>query len=463
MKKFLYAMCIALLATLLLSGIASACPNPYSCPGTTYNIEYGGEKYHFLVCTICRYKTVYSHFGGQATCTKRAICEGCGHEYGPQPIGQHTWGAYTSDGNATCTADGTKTAKCTNCVETHSVADVGSALGHSFTSYVADGNATCTQDGTKSAKCTNCGETHTVADVGSALGHSFTNYVADGNATCTQDGTKTAKCTNCGKTDTVADVGSALGHSFTNYVADGNATCTADGTKTAKCTNCGETHTVADVGSALGHHYKAVVTAPTCVKSGYTTYTCTRCNDIYTANKTAARKHWYGLWSSCGDLTHSATCLRSGCGHIKTVNCVFYTVTVGDILFSFCPVCGDLDGKTMEALEATVTNADNEVAAIPGRGELIVRGLETPFNGALYALTAAYEYAGKVDPLNGPVEITVPVELEASFRVVRVDVTPATEETERTEVWTEIPFSYENGELTFETDIDGLFLLIPAE
>jgi hypothetical protein len=45
------------------------------------------------------------------------------------------------------------------------------ALGHSFTNYVSDGNATCTEDGTKTAKCDRCDVTDTIADPDSALGH----------------------------------------------------------------------------------------------------------------------------------------------------------------------------------------------------------------------------------------------------------------------------------------------------
>ena len=101
------------------------------------------------------------------------------------------------------------------------------ALGHSFTNYVSDGNATCTEDGTKTAKCDRCDVTDTVTDTGSALGHSFTNYVSDGNATCTEDGTKTAKCDRCEVTDTIADPDSALGH----MDVDANEHCDVCGAK----------------------------------------------------------------------------------------------------------------------------------------------------------------------------------------------------------------------------------------
>ena len=511
MKRRLFIATMLGLLALLLCGTALACPNPRPCPGNTYDVEYAKEAYHLLVCTLCGYKTAYSHTGGQATCTKRAICEGCGHEYGEAPIGEHNWGEYTPDGNATCTADGTKTAKCIRCPETDTVADVGSALGHSFTNYVSDGNATCTADGTKTAKCDHgCGETDTAADVGSALGHSFTDYTSNGDATCTADGTKTAYCDHgCGTTDTVADVGSALGHSFTDYTSNGDATCTADGTKTAYCDhgcgttdtvvdegsalghsftdytsngdatctadgtktaycdrNCGATDTISDEGSALGHNYKAVVTEPTCVKSGYTTYTCTRCNNSYTDNKTAALQHWYGPWSFSGDMTHSATCRRDGCGYVCTRDCAAYTVTVGDNLLSICPVCGNLNGMAMSELEGAITNADNDVIGIPGRGELIARGQEMPFDGILYALTIAYEYAGTLDEFTGMVHIEITLEMPdelPEFQLVRVDVTEADEDTERAEVWTGIEYNYEDGVLSFDTDTAGMFLLLPVE
>ncbi len=51
---------------------------------------------------------------------------------------------------------------------------------HSFTNYVSDGNATCTEDGTKTAKCDGCEQTDTIADPGSAIGHNYVNGVCTG-------------------------------------------------------------------------------------------------------------------------------------------------------------------------------------------------------------------------------------------------------------------------------------------
>lgn len=58
--------------------------------------------------------------------------------------------------------------------------------GHTFISYVSNNDATCTNDGTKTAKCEFCDATETVTDSGTATGHNF----VDG------------KCTVCGDIDT---------------------------------------------------------------------------------------------------------------------------------------------------------------------------------------------------------------------------------------------------------------------
>ncbi len=134
--------------------------------------------------------------------------------------------------------------------------EAGEAISHSFSVYISDGNATCAADGTKTAKCDHCDVTDTKTDTGSKKAHTFTNYVSDGNATCAINGTKTAKCDVCGASDTVIDTESKTDHSFTSYVSDGNATCEADGTKTAKCDHCDETDTKTDSGSKKAHSFE---------------------------------------------------------------------------------------------------------------------------------------------------------------------------------------------------------------
>ncbi len=150
-----------------------------------------------------------------------------------------------------------------------------------FTNYISDNNATCTTDGTKTAKCDRCDVTDTVKDTGSALGHSFTVYTSNGNTTCTADGTKTAKCDRCDVTDTVIETGTAYGHSFTSYESNNDATCTIDGTKTAVCTICIVADTVTDEGSAIGHSWSEwyVVTEPNYFDEGVEERVCSVCSE----------------------------------------------------------------------------------------------------------------------------------------------------------------------------------------
>ncbi|MBQ7000685.1 MAG: leucine-rich repeat protein, partial [Oscillospiraceae bacterium] len=67
---------------------------------------------------------------------------------------------------------------------------------HSFTNYVSNNDATCTTDGTKTAKCDYCDVTDTVADAGSAKGHSYSSEVTA--PTCVDQGYTTYLCTDCG-------------------------------------------------------------------------------------------------------------------------------------------------------------------------------------------------------------------------------------------------------------------------
>ena len=180
------------------------------------------------------------------------------------PTGDFVWDSGRVTTPATCTGKGVRTYTCTS--SSHTRTEDIPALNHSFAgqAYISDNNATCEQDGTKTVKCVRygtggCMETDTVTDTGSKLGHFFEDYVSDNNATCEQDGTKTAKCVRygeggCTATDTVTDTDSKLGHFFEDYVSNNDATYARDGTKTAKCVRydqCGETHTIPDEGSRL--------------------------------------------------------------------------------------------------------------------------------------------------------------------------------------------------------------------
>ena len=166
----------------------------------------------------------------------------------------HTGVTLKSSTEATCLNNATVTYLC-SCGTEITTERLNTALGHKMGGYTSNNDATCEQDGTKTAKCVRYGQggctaTDTVPDVGSKLNHDFQNYISDGNATCEQDGTKTAKCVRygqggCTATDTITDTGSKLGHDFTDYIYNNDASYTEDGTETARCNHsgCNKTHT----------------------------------------------------------------------------------------------------------------------------------------------------------------------------------------------------------------------------
>ena len=134
------------------------------------------------------------------------------------PTGDFIWDSGRVTTPATCTGKGVRTYTCSS--SSHTRTEDIPALNHSFAgqAYISDNNATCEQDGTKTAKCVRhgtggCMETDTVTDTDSKLGHLFENYVSNNDATYGRDGTKTAKCVRydqCGETHTVPDEGSRL-------------------------------------------------------------------------------------------------------------------------------------------------------------------------------------------------------------------------------------------------------------
>ena len=89
---------------------------------------------------------------------------------------------------------------------------------HRFTNYVSNNDATCTEDGTKTAKCNGCEETNTITDPGTAKGHDFSaEWTIDKEATCTEAGSKSRHCTRCGAKTDETEIPS-MGHDDVNGV-----------------------------------------------------------------------------------------------------------------------------------------------------------------------------------------------------------------------------------------------------
>ena len=155
-------------------------------------------------------------------------------------------------------------------------------LGHSFTNYIADGNATCTKDGTKTAKCDRCDETDTIADAGSAHGHIAAEAVRENivEATCTKEGTyeSVVYCKACHvELSREKETIEKTAHKAVTDKAVA-ATCTKEGLTAGKhCSVCGAVLVEQKTVAKKSHTVKDSVTKATTGKDGKIVSACSVC------------------------------------------------------------------------------------------------------------------------------------------------------------------------------------------
>ena len=390
-KKYLLALLIGLLCLLYAESAGAdipTIPNDRSLEHIKQYPDHRSNVYlcstdsvHYYYCNACHeyLSDEQAHSGGVPSCSIPGTCKYCNHGYIKRL--NHALDGYTYNNDATCTQDGTETAKCirygqNGCDFTHTRTALNTALKHDFQNYIDNNDATCTQDGTETAKCVRygqggCSEKHTRTVEGTKLAHSFQNYVYDGNATCTQDGTETAKCANCDATDTRTAADTALGH---NPVIDPAVvpTCTETGlTEGSHCGRCQVILGAQEIIPALGHDVVIdPAVEPLCEQSGLTEGNhCARCEEILLPReRVPSLGHWYTEWTPNGDGTHGAACLRDDCEYTGSVACS--QVQAGTI--TFCPICGEAsDGVHLPLVEGARVQANRMPA-----GELVVRQRE---------------------------------------------------------------------------------------
>jgi len=180
----------------------------------------------------------------------------------------------------TCTTDGQKAIVCSKCkANKPGSEEVIPALGHSFTNYISDGNATCTVDGTQTAYCDNgCGMSDTIIE--EAVGHDINPYRVEKVATCTEEGLIRYKCFSCDYTYT--EIEPKKSHDLWDS-KDIQPTCTDDGLVELYCSNCDYTYT--ETIPSTGHNYPddwSVLVEPDCETKGINVKICLYCNDLIT-------------------------------------------------------------------------------------------------------------------------------------------------------------------------------------
>lgn len=178
----------------------------------------GSDKNHD--CDICGKKNIEGHTPGtKATCTTAQVCTECGAVL-QKKLGHKA--AIDAAVPATCTSTGlTEGSHCSVCNTVIVAQTVVPMTDHTFTNYVSNGDATCTKDGTETAVCDHCDATDTRTVQDSKSEHDYESAVTP--PTCEKDGYTTYTCKNCNHSY-VGDTVEAIGH---NYDKNGKCACGA--------------------------------------------------------------------------------------------------------------------------------------------------------------------------------------------------------------------------------------------
>ncbi len=268
--------------------------DPDNHTGVLSDWQHDGEN-HWKVYSCCQAEAERAaHHGGTASCTKKAVCEDCGGEYGN--LLPHNFTAETAEDKylksaATCIAKAVYYKSCTVCGEKGTETfEYGNPLGHDYGAWTSNDNGThtrvCSRDAshaetddchggtascTKKAVCEDC-----KAEYGDLLPHDFTAEQAEEKylksaATCIAKAVYYKSCTVCGEKGTETfEYGNPLGHDYGEWTSNDNGThtrvCSRDAihtetencsggeatcTEQATCEFCGKKY-----GEPLGHTYK---------------------------------------------------------------------------------------------------------------------------------------------------------------------------------------------------------------
>lgn len=319
------------------------------------------ETAHWYVCknsALCTVKFNYQeHFGGNATCSNRAVCEACGIEYGDLLGHNMQYFDYVPE---TCTTDGhLPYYYCDRCdkyfgretdsLDTELNVFIIPATGHSMTKVDAV-PASCEADGNiEYYECGYCSKLFTDADgkneitaadtVIAATGHHYlTSWTFDSDS-------HWHKCAVCGSADTIVP-----------HVSSGEATETTAET----CTICGY-----EIAPMLGHIHAnnlmpVYAVKPTCTKDGNIGYYVCSCGKMFAdSNAATALTEADIVIPAAG---HGATEIRNRVEPTETAN--GYT---GD---EYCTVCNELvkRGTVIPATASSETTppqtSDNSIFAL---------------------------------------------------------------------------------------------------
>lgn len=485
------------------SGKCSRCGH-----GTGAAHDYGDwtradENNHQRTCSVCGHIQTEAHTGGTATCLTPKICTVCNTPYGEANGHGDLYNVIIDQ--PTCVNPGTVELYCEDCHMLITTIHPGASHEPKMTTIVA---ATCCEAGYSQLICNNCqqevnnGQQYPIA----ATGLHAEDWRETTAATCTTGGVETLYCGNSGKLLGDTRSTAKLGHDMTGDPVVTPATCTAEGSSVKTCQRPGCTHSETTILPILDHVEGEPVTdpEPTCCNEGLKSWYCVNCNtllrteeldplghpvedvdfkwveskaptcteegeekkvcahsgkDLGETRTIPALGHIYvGLWEVGESDTHHRDCYRCGAG-CRNVECTYLPLIIDDVEYQVCPVCGRFHNQKLEV----VAEADITIVTGSKPGVSLVRMLADPFGADEIRypaiMTAIFEADGYIaDPDQNVTGITVilPVDAMASFKLVFVHMDDATGEL----VWTDVPYTLENGILTFAVEEMGLFLFV---
>ena len=192
------------------------------------------------------------------TCGQKNVCDICGGEFGEKIA--HVFTNYVYNNDATCTADGTKTAECDNCDinATDTVTATGTKLGHDMSvhGYVVpeklkdkleeDGvviaEPTCGEEGRSISYCSRCDHYVTKVVPKNKDAHDMPEEWTKVGGNCASGVTYVRACTVCGKKESKTE---NIPHNWKAIVIE-EAGCTVNGYINFECSVCGFTATLDD-------------------------------------------------------------------------------------------------------------------------------------------------------------------------------------------------------------------------
>lgn len=329
-------------------------------------------------CEVTKEESCH-HTGGEATCSKKAICTNCGEEYGNLNPDNHKNIVGRDAVAATCTTDGREAGTyCNDCGKWVTGGATIEKTGHDYqvTATEVITKATCKTPATikYTYTCANgCGDTYdeTKTDVTGALdSENHEDIVTDAAiaATCTTPGkTKGSHCEACDTVIVAQQETTALGHDWSDYVQTTDPTCTEAGEKTATCQRegCGATKTepVPATGHSYGEWY--IAKESTCTEYGYEQRDCANCDAYERRDLTELAEHDYQWVTTGGSCTEGVTkqLKCTVCGDIKETiteeptghTLGEWTVTVepgcttAGSRYALCSVCGETVTESIPA------------------------------------------------------------------------------------------------------------------